>query len=115
MSGQFPEENNETGTLLGEGEAALWLSESLILALVEDILLNTATILEAIDIIIAAKSQSQRRLSSRSVTRGGDALSIDQCQHRRREACSDRRKAPSASAVEILDLVAPVIDSAVFV
>jgi hypothetical protein len=47
--------DDEIRTLLGEGQAALWLGESLILALVEANILNTDTILEAIDIVIAAK------------------------------------------------------------
>src|SRR3954464_11060330 len=49
------ETNDGTAVLLGEVQAALWLSESLILALLEANLLNTDTILEAIDIVIAAK------------------------------------------------------------
>jgi hypothetical protein len=50
-----PEKRAEETTLSAEGEAALWLSESLILALLEADLLNTETILEAIDVVIAAK------------------------------------------------------------
>jgi hypothetical protein len=46
---------DEIRTLLGEGQAALWLGESLILALLEANILDTDTILEAIDIVIAAK------------------------------------------------------------
>src|SRR3979490_3344909 len=49
------ETNDGTAVLLGEVQAALWLSESLILALLEANLLDTDTILEAIDIVIAAK------------------------------------------------------------
>ena len=49
------EKNDGTAFLLGELQAALWLSESLILALLEANLLDTDTILEAIDIVIAAK------------------------------------------------------------
>ena len=49
------EKNDGTAVLLGELQAALWLSESLILALLEANLLDTDTILEAIDIVIAAK------------------------------------------------------------
>jgi len=55
MSDQLPEKDDEIRALLGEGQAALWLGESLILALIEANLLNTDTILEAIDIVIAAK------------------------------------------------------------
>jgi hypothetical protein len=47
--------NDEIRTLLGEGQASLWLGESLILALLEANILDTDTILEAIDIVIAAK------------------------------------------------------------
>jgi len=46
---------DEIRTLLGEGQAALWLGENLILALLEANILDTDTILEAIDIVIAAK------------------------------------------------------------
>src|SRR3977135_709030 len=55
MPERLPKKQDETNTVLGEGQAALWLSESLILALLEANLLNTDTILEAIDIVIAAK------------------------------------------------------------
>ena len=55
MPDRLPEEDDEIRTLLGEGQAALWLGESLILALIEANLLNTDTVLEAIDIVIAAK------------------------------------------------------------
>src|SRR5436305_12662452 len=55
MPDRGSEKNNGTAVLLGELQAALWLSESLILALLEANLLNTDTILEAIDIVIAAK------------------------------------------------------------
>ena len=50
-----PEKNDGRNTLLGELQAALWLTESLILALLDSNLLDTDTILEAIDIVIAAK------------------------------------------------------------
>jgi len=49
------ETNDGTAVLLGEVQAALWLSESLILALLEANLLDTDTILEAIDIVIEAE------------------------------------------------------------
>ena len=49
------EKSDGTAVLLGEVQAALWLSESLMLALLEANLLDTDTILEAIDIVIAAK------------------------------------------------------------
>jgi hypothetical protein len=55
MSDRLPEKDNEILELLGGGQAALWLGESLILALIEANLLNTDAILEAIDIVIAAK------------------------------------------------------------
>jgi hypothetical protein len=55
MPERLPKKQDEKNTVLGEGQAALWLSESLILALLEANLLNTDTILEAIDIVIAAK------------------------------------------------------------
>ena len=55
----MPDRRNEkdqaTKALLGEVQAALWLNESLILALLEANLLDVDTILEAIDIVIAAK------------------------------------------------------------
>lgn len=52
---QRPENNKGASAVLGEAQAALWLSESLILALLEANLLDTDTILEAIEIVIAAK------------------------------------------------------------
>lgn len=55
MAERGSEKNDGTAVLLGELQAALWLSESLILALLEANLLDTDTILEAIDIVIAAK------------------------------------------------------------
>lgn|SRR5262249_10240116 len=55
MAGQRLENNEGTSARLGEAQAALWLSESLILALLEANLLDADTILEAIDIVIAAK------------------------------------------------------------
>jgi hypothetical protein len=59
----------ETNTILGEGQAALWLGESLILALLEANLLKTDTILEAIDIVIAAKQAKAVENSDRDVSR----------------------------------------------
>ena len=50
MAGQRPENNEAPSALLGEGKAALWLSESLILALLEANLLDADTILEAMDL-----------------------------------------------------------------
>jgi len=55
MAGQRPENNETSSALLGEAQGALWLSESLILALLEADLLDADTILEAIEIVIAAK------------------------------------------------------------
>ena len=55
MPDRLPEKDDEIRTLLGAEQAALWLGESLILALIEANLLNTDAILEAIDIVIAAK------------------------------------------------------------
>jgi hypothetical protein len=55
MPDQLPEKDDEIRTLLGGGQAALWLGKSLILALIEANLLNTETMLEVIDIVIAAK------------------------------------------------------------
>ena len=52
---RLPAKANETETALGEGQAALWLGESLILALLEADLLKTDAILEAIDIVIEAE------------------------------------------------------------
>ncbi|MBV8493194.1 MAG: hypothetical protein JO162_06915 [Alphaproteobacteria bacterium] len=55
MPDRRSDKNDGTSTLLGELQAALWLTESLILALLEAGLLDTDTILEAIDVVIAAK------------------------------------------------------------
>src|ERR1700704_4930495 len=63
------ETNDGTAVLLGEVQAALWLSESLILALLEANLLNTDTILEAIDIVIAAKKAKAAPGSDPDVSR----------------------------------------------
>src|SRR5436309_15871964 len=69
MPGQRPENNEAASALLGEAQAALWLSESLILALLEANLLNTDTILEAIDIVIAAKKAKAAPGSDPDVSR----------------------------------------------
>src|ERR1700686_1080173 len=55
MPDQSQGNREATTDLLAEGAAALWLSESLILALLEAKVIGTDTILEAIDIVIAAK------------------------------------------------------------
>jgi|SRR4051794_15702942 hypothetical protein len=69
MPERLPKNQDETNTVLGEGQAALWLSESLILALLEANLLNTDTILEAIDIVIAAKKAQAAAGSETDVSR----------------------------------------------
>src|SRR5438128_6503454 len=69
MPDDVAEKNKETSTPLGEGQTALWLSESLILALLEANLLNTDTILEAIDIVIAAKKAQAAAGSETDVSR----------------------------------------------
>src|SRR5947209_11695977 len=61
------ETNDGTAVLLGEVQAALWLTESLILALLEANLLDTDTILEAIDTVIAAKRAKAAEGSERDV------------------------------------------------
>jgi len=52
MPQRAPDKKHKLG---GQGQAALWLGESLILALLESNLLEIETILEAIDIVIGAK------------------------------------------------------------
>jgi len=69
MPERLPKKQDEKNTVLGEGQAALWLSESLILALLEANLLNTDTILEAIDIVIAAKKAQAAAGSETDVSR----------------------------------------------
>ena len=69
MPERLPKRQDETNTILGEGQAALWLGESLILALLEANLLNTDTILEAIDIVIAAKKAKPAPGSDPDVSR----------------------------------------------
>jgi hypothetical protein len=69
MPERLPKKQDETNTRLGEAQAALWLSESLILALLEANLLNTDTILEAIDIVIAAKKAKGVESSDPDVSR----------------------------------------------
>ncbi len=51
-----PQKPTETTQILAEGEAGLWLSESLILALLQAGILDRETILEAIEVVIAAKN-----------------------------------------------------------
>lgn len=50
-----PEKFADVMHVMAEGEAGLWLSESLILALLESGVLDTETILEAIEVVISAK------------------------------------------------------------
>src|SRR5207237_8256211 len=69
MPDRLPEKDDEIRTLLGGGQAALWLGESLILALIEANLLNTETILEEIDIVIAAKKAKAQAGGHHEVTR----------------------------------------------
>jgi hypothetical protein len=69
MSERLPTKQDEINTGLGEAQAALWLSESLILALLEANLLNTDTILKAIDIVIAAKKATAVEGSDANVAR----------------------------------------------
>jgi hypothetical protein len=69
MPERLPTKQDEINTGLGEAQAALWLSESLILALLEANLLNTDSILEAIDIVIAAKKATAVEGSDANVAR----------------------------------------------
>ena len=69
MPERLAQKQDQTNTILGEGQAALWLTESLILALLEANLLNTDTILEAIDIVIAAKKAKAAPGSDPDVSR----------------------------------------------
>jgi hypothetical protein len=69
MPERLPTKQDEINTGLGEAQAALWLSESLILALLEANLLNTDTVLEAIDTVIAAKKANAAEGSERDVSR----------------------------------------------
>jgi hypothetical protein len=64
-----PEKNEDANAVLGEAQAALWLSESLILALLEANLLDTDTILEAIEIVIAAKNTKAAEACAPEVAR----------------------------------------------
>ncbi len=99
------ETNDGTAVLLGEVQAALWLSESLILALLEANLLDTDTILEAIDIVIAAK-KTKRGEDPEQGSRGSDKACLDQRQHRRREddCQSGRNKTERANPSEAFNL-----------
>ena|SRR5438105_3873097 len=69
MPGRFGDKQDQTNDILGEGQAALWLTESLILALLEANLLDTDTILEAIDTVIAAKKVKAAEGSERDIAR----------------------------------------------
>ena len=99
------ETNDGTAVLLGEVQAALWLSESLILALLEANLLDTDTILEAID-IVNCRQKDQTRRRSRTGSRGSDKACLDQRQHRRREddRQSGRSKTERANPSEAFNL-----------
>ena len=67
MPEPLAQKQDQANTILGEGQAALWLTESLILALLEANLLDTDTILEAIDTVIAAKRAKAAEGSERDV------------------------------------------------
>jgi hypothetical protein len=55
MSDAGTEKQEDSTTLFAEGEAGLWLSESIVLALLEANILDAETILEAMEIVIQAK------------------------------------------------------------
>jgi len=59
MRGQMAESSTDRNAAaierLAEGQAALWLVESLILALVDAGVLDTDRVLEAVDVVVAAK------------------------------------------------------------
>lgn len=57
-----------------EGEAALWLTESLMLALLEAKLLQPEAVLEAIDVVVQAKRASAEEGRSPEVSRLAAAL-----------------------------------------
>src|SRR5207248_10592576 len=105
MPERLSKKQDETNTILGEVQAALWLSESLILALLEANLLDTDTILEAIDIVIAAK-KTKRGEDPEQGSRGSDKACLDQRQHRRREddRQSGRSKTERANPSEAFNL-----------
>jgi hypothetical protein len=59
MHDRLPEKDDEIRTFLGEEQAALWLGESLILALIEANLLNTELSSKRSIIVIAAKKNAK--------------------------------------------------------
>ena len=70
--GTLPDGN--AAALLGEGQAALWLTESLIIALLEAGLLSRDAILEAIESVVAAKKTEAEQGNHPEVARAAAAV-----------------------------------------
>lgn len=66
--------DRNAAALLGEGEAALWLTESLIIALLEAGLLSRDGILEAIESVVAAKNVEAEQGNHPEVARAAAAM-----------------------------------------
>ena len=101
MPERLAQKQDQTNTILGEGQAALWLTESLILALLEANLLDTDTILEAIDTVIAAKRAKAAEGSERDVAQAAITHLASISESHRRSGGSKTR---SRRRQETLDL-----------
>jgi len=74
MADRFPDQGDETIRLLAEAQAGLWLSESLILALVGARILDKERVIEAIEIVTAAKQAMAAEGRSPELSRAAAAL-----------------------------------------
>jgi len=74
MADQDAYRNKETTLLLAEGRAAFWLSESLILALVDANILDKDRALEIIEIVTSAKMEDTSGAHHLEISRAAAAL-----------------------------------------
>ena len=71
--GPTPTENGDATGLLADGEAALWLTESIAIALLEAGVLSRDTILEAIESVVAAKQAEAEQEGQPEIARAAAA------------------------------------------
>ncbi len=74
MADKLPDRSDETTRLLAEGQAGLWLTESLILALIDARILDKDRALEAIEIVIAAEQAMAVESGSPEISRAAATL-----------------------------------------
>src|ERR1700722_12236106 len=74
MVDRLSERGDDETMLLAQGQAGFWLSESLILALVEGGVLDKDRVLEAIDIVIAGKQAGAAEGGNPEIERAAVAL-----------------------------------------